>query len=218
MPKRVSNLEKVRRNGNTQVDAQRLNILDAAEKLFMEKGLENTNMSDIASEAGITRVSLYRYFSDRHPIAFEIAVRMLRKILESSDTGERPINFESLRSIAIRTIEQFYQLRGAYRYLGMFDHLYGDHYPDEKLAAWYKEQISALGWIGEIDQEASLLANLAPIVMINNCIMSFLQKLAVRGDLMADEQGVPLDAQLYFLKEMMHLYFDRLAKQLNASS
>jgi AcrR family transcriptional regulator len=216
MPKRISNLEKTRRNGSTQVDAQRASILEAAEKLFLEKGLENTNMSDIATEAGITRVSLYRYFPDRHPIAFEIAVRMLRKILESSDTGKRPVSFESLRDIAIRTIEQFYPLRGAYRYLGMFDHLYGDHYPNAKLAAWYKEQISSLGWIEDIDQEASLFANLAPIVMINNCIMSFLQKLAVRGDLMADEQGVPLDAQLNFFKEMIHLFFDRLATQLNA--
>jgi AcrR family transcriptional regulator len=218
MPKRVSNLEKVRRNGSTQVDAQRLNILDAAEKLFLEKGLESTNMSEIAAEAGITRVSLYRYFPDRHPIAFEIAVRMLRKILESSDNGERPITFKSLRDIATRTIEQFDQLRTAYRYLGMFDHLYGDHYPDEKLAAWYKEQISSLGWIEEIDQEGTLFAKLAPIVMINNCIMSFLQKLAVRGDLIAAEQGVPLDAQLNFFKEMIHVYFDRLAEQMNASS
>ncbi len=210
MPKHISKLEKVRRNGSTQVEAQRANILEAAEKLFLENGLE-------AAEAGITRVSLYRYFADRHPIAFEIAVRMLRRILEASDTGERPITFESLRGIEIRTIEQFYQLRSAYRYLGMFDHLYGDAYPNDKLAAWYKEAILSLGWIRELDPQDALFANLAPIVMLNNCMMSFLQKLAVRGDLMANEQGVPLDAQLNFFKEMIDLYFDRLAEHLNAS-
>jgi len=41
--------------------------------------------------------------------------------------------------------------------------------------------------------------------------MSFLQKIAVRGDLMAEEQGVPLEAQLEHVKEMVNVYFDHLA-------
>ena len=48
--------------------------------------------------------------------------------------------------------------------------------------------------------------------MIGNCVMSFLQKMAVRGDLMAEEQGISLDRQLDLLREMVNVYFDRLAQ------
>ena len=50
------------------------------------------------------------------------------------------------------------------------------------------------------------------VAMIGNCVMSFLQKMAVRGDLMAEEQGISLDRQLDLLREMVNVYFDRLAQ------
>jgi AcrR family transcriptional regulator len=213
MRRKISKLEASRRKGENQTDDQRANILDAAEKLFLEKGLENTNMTDIAAEAGINRVSLYRYFPDRHPIAFEIAVRMMKQIAESVNPGIGNSNLELYRKSMITAINQFYQLRDAYRFLGMFDHLYGASYPNEQLAVWYREQLLALApglGIVDIQDETSDIAA-EQMAMIGNCVMSSLQKTAVRGDLMAEEQGVSLDAQLGLFREMINVYFDHLA-------
>jgi AcrR family transcriptional regulator len=207
MSRKISKLEASRRKGENQTDDQRANILDAAEKLFLEKGLQNTNMKEIAAEAGINRVSLYRYFPDLHPIAFETAVRMLQRIFESINVEEEGSDLELFRKAMITSIEQFYELRDAHRFLGMFDHLYGAGYPTEELAAWYKEQLG-LSML-EVQYGTS---DIAPeqIVMIGNCVLSFLQKLAARGDLMAEEQGVSLDTQLDLFKEMVNVYFDHL--------
>ncbi len=211
MPARISKLETNRQTGKTQVEAQRVSILDAAETLFLEKGLENTNMKDIAARTGITRVSLYRYFSDRDPIAFEIAVRMLKRIAAAAAGGEPITGLESFRDYVIRMIDQFYVLRPAYRYISMFDNLYDNHYPNTELADWYKAQIFALGWREWAAPDNRLGIDPSLSAMLLNSTMSFLEKMAARGELMSDEQEVSMDDELAFYKEMIQVYFNRLA-------
>ena len=158
-------------------------------------------------------MSLYRYFPDRDPIAFEIAVRMLRRICYATEIGEQPINLEFFRNAILRMIDQFFPLRDAFRYISMFDHLYGTHYPNEQLASWFKEQIFELGW-GAIIAEAGRNDVIpAQAAMIGNSTMSFLEKMAVRGDLMAGEQDVPLADQMTFYKDMVNDYFDKMERE-----
>lgn len=206
----TSNYEKNRINGLFQVDEQRNAILDAAETLFLQKGLENTTMGDIAEETGIHRATLYRYFADRDPIAFEIAVRMLKKIsltagyMESSDQGITE------REFMLAMIDHFEYLREAFRYLGMFNHLYGDRYPNETLANWFKDQVfSVIPSRGELQRE-ELKRERSQIVVILNSIMSFMQLMAGRGELMASEQGVPINEQIKLFREIIQVYLDHI--------
>ena len=206
-----SNLEKNRQGGKHQIAGRRDSILEAAESLFLQKGLENTSMVDIASQAGITKVTLYRYFPDRNPIAFEIAVRMLRKIAASAEIEGRDPSLENLRGFALAMIENFHRLRDAYRYIGMFDHLYGDRYPSERLAGWYKNQMIASAWGRPFFQgSGQAFPQRKPMVMIFNTVMSYLEKMAARGELTSADGEVPLDEQLSLFKTMVAGYFDRL--------
>lgn len=210
MAKRLSKLERTRRNGDTQVEYQRANILAAAERIFLAKGVEHTSMSDIAAEAGITRASLYRYFSDRDPIAFEIASRMLRRITESAALGQSQTSLEQGREGLIRMIQQFPLQIEAHRYLGMFDHLYSERYPSVGLADWYKERIAALGGNWAMPKTDSNALTVEHMVMLGNCVLSFLQKMAARGQLLAEEQGVPVERQLALFQAMVDGYFENL--------
>lgn len=214
MTKTISKLEAGRRKGENQVDDQRTNILDAAEKLFLEKGLENTNMKDIAEAAGISRVSVYRYFPDLHPIAFEIAVRMMKEISLSVNPGKGNSILDLYRKSMLTAIDKFYELQDAFRFVGMFDHLYSASYPNEELATWYKEQLNELplGLSMEAVQSGMSDITLEQIVMIGNSVMSFLQKMAVRGELMTEEQEVNVDIQLGHFKAMINIYFDHLTE------
>lgn len=205
----ISKLEAGRQEGKNQVEPQRVHILDAAEALFLSNGIEKTNMSEIATAAGINRVSLYRYFPDRDHIAFELAVRMMQRIsadfhLAEGFSGE----LKMLKAGLAKFVDSFYAQRAAYRYLGMFDHLYGDHYPNKELADWYKQEIFRLGWGTVLAHGSADPVGAARIAMVIDCTMSFLQKLAVRGDLLADEQEVSVDAQLKSYKEMVEFYLD----------
>lgn len=74
-------------------------LLDAAQKLFLERGIENVTIDEITREAGVAKGSFYRYFSDKEKLvralvepgkervigAFERAERRLRKASEPAD-------------------------------------------------------------------------------------------------------------------------------------
>lgn len=52
-------------------------IIDAAEKLFLDKGYDNVPMSDIADEIGVNRATLYLYFKNKNSLYFSVLLRGL---------------------------------------------------------------------------------------------------------------------------------------------
>jgi AcrR family transcriptional regulator len=53
-------------------DANRRSILEAAEKVFGEKGYASATMDDIAAEAQFSKATLYRYFEGKSEVFTEI--------------------------------------------------------------------------------------------------------------------------------------------------
>jgi len=54
-------------------------IIEKAQKIFLEKGLLNIVMDDIAAAVGLTRRSLYRYFETKEDMAYETAILLLNE-------------------------------------------------------------------------------------------------------------------------------------------
>ena len=52
----------------TRKEIRRQQIVDTARRLYAEKGLEHTSVSDIAEEMGITRTLFYHYFSNKEEV------------------------------------------------------------------------------------------------------------------------------------------------------
>jgi len=52
----------------TRNDVQRKAVLDAASRLFIEKGFRGTSINDIADAVGVTRTALYYYFPSKESI------------------------------------------------------------------------------------------------------------------------------------------------------
>jgi AcrR family transcriptional regulator len=194
---------------------RRASILASAQKLFLQNGLEKTSMVEIARAAGITKVTLYRYFADREPIANEIAEQMLNKIAESADLqvegfSER-FSLENLKKLTHAMIINFRNLHDAYRFIGMFDLLYGGHYSNDSLAAWIEQKIFSRASKGTTSQEISgNFPNGKQFVMILSTVMSFLEKMSSREELLSMEQEVSVDDQLNLFSVMIDSFFDRL--------
>lgn len=60
----------------------RKNISEIAEKLFVEKGIENTSMNDIAKESGYSKASLYVYFKDKEELIAVLVLESMEKLYE----------------------------------------------------------------------------------------------------------------------------------------
>jgi AcrR family transcriptional regulator len=56
--------------------------LAAAERCIDRHGIRKTTMDDVASEVGLSRPSVYRYFADRDDLLIELITRHARALLE----------------------------------------------------------------------------------------------------------------------------------------
>lgn len=57
-------------------------ILDAALKLFSEKGFHDTRLEDIAKAAGFSKASLYTYYIDKEAIFLNLAIRVYNELID----------------------------------------------------------------------------------------------------------------------------------------
>jgi len=66
---------------------KRSQIIDAAEKLFFEKGYANTSMDEVAEEAEFSKGALYLYFKDKEDLYLAINYRgllILKELFEKA--------------------------------------------------------------------------------------------------------------------------------------
>ena len=210
MPLSPSKLATSRQNGLHQVEAQRIAILDAAEQLFLRDGIDRTTMSNIATQVGITRVSLYRYYPSRDVIAVEIHKRMLKRIAATVPLEAWEVSLEAAMKITRAMIHHFDTLRDAYRYMGMFDSLYLDYPSGTNLAEWTKDQLIALFWNGISLEDISGQPDQGNrFMMVLSTVIWFLEKLALRGELTWSDQSVPLQVHLDLFEDMIMGYIDQ---------
>lgn len=76
-------------NDVAEVAAER--ILDAAEQLYAEHGLDGITMDAVARAAGCSRATLYRYFDNRRALQFAFAHREALRIVEVVGNLIQPI-------------------------------------------------------------------------------------------------------------------------------
>ena len=65
-------------------------ILDAAARLFAERGVNAVGMGEVAAAAGCSRATLYRYFADRHELHRAFVHREARRIGRLLPTDSLP--------------------------------------------------------------------------------------------------------------------------------
>lgn len=66
----------------TAAEPVRRRLLDAATRLFAERGFEGTSVQEIVAAAGVTKGAMYHYFDSKDDLLKEIYARVLRLQLE----------------------------------------------------------------------------------------------------------------------------------------
>jgi len=96
-------------------------IVQAAIRLFQERGYEKTTSNDIASEAGVSVGSFYVYFTDKRQLFFTIFDRRADELYKNIFDGLKPEHlFDSdlrrrIRSAVANTIADKQKLSGLHR-------------------------------------------------------------------------------------------------------
>ncbi|WP_410638602.1 TetR/AcrR family transcriptional regulator [Amycolatopsis sp. lyj-346] len=69
----------------------RVRVLEAAEKLFAERGVDAVTMDDVAGAAGVGKGTLYRRFGDKGGLAMALLDQRERELQERILTGPPPL-------------------------------------------------------------------------------------------------------------------------------
>ena len=67
----------------TKQQVKRQQIIEAAARLMVQKGIEKTSLSDIANEACISKGSLYYYYASKDDLIFDITDTHINQISEN---------------------------------------------------------------------------------------------------------------------------------------
>jgi AcrR family transcriptional regulator len=62
--------------------ATRESLIDAAQRLFTERGVDATTMDDVAAAANTSRTSVFNYFGYKEALLVELGARYVRQIAE----------------------------------------------------------------------------------------------------------------------------------------
>ena len=116
-------------------ERQRNRILDAAEKLFVEHGIDRVNMAELTSASGVQPSTMYQYFSNKDDIVWAIVGNIMTKVTaRSSET-------DAIAKTALDKITAFFEYmaeelcdqRAQVRFMAQFDAMYSHDWPVERL-------------------------------------------------------------------------------------
>ena len=77
------------------------NILDAATRLFVDRGVSAVGMADVAKAAGCSRQTLYRYFESRQALHLAFGHREAVRLVTWVSDEVKPIDDPAHRVVAI---------------------------------------------------------------------------------------------------------------------
>lgn len=88
----------------------KLKILEAAEKLFAEKGFDGARVDDIAENAGVNKALIYYYFKSKREILEELFNTLIEELLEMTVdlVGNESLDFGSMENMQ-EQMQRFYR-------------------------------------------------------------------------------------------------------------
>jgi AcrR family transcriptional regulator len=96
----------------TRADLRRDEILDAAERVFAEKGYHEAGIADIAAELGIGHGTFYRYFRNKHDIAATVLERVVAQVAAAGliEDPESSTTLAEYREQTVRVLRRMFDL------------------------------------------------------------------------------------------------------------
>ncbi len=184
-------------------ERQRRRILDAASRLFDERGIDTTTLAEIISASGVRASTLYEYFSNKEDLVWAIFSQLIEHdksvvipALERQSTGLAKI-ITMLEYMASELANN----RPRIRFMAQFDAMYARNWPVESLLTLLGqspegglESFKAI--IREGIADRSLRPDLDPDVTLHavmNAVIGAQRRLASLGPKVEIEFGQPID-------------------------
>lgn len=184
-------------------ERQRHRILDAAWRLFDERGIDRVTMAEITSASGIQPSTMYQYFSNKDDIVWAILGEWMQE--ESGRTkkalGDPPSALARITELLEFMADELSNNPVKVRFMAQFDAMYARNWPVERLLT-LESQIhpQPFQWFTELIREGiadgSLRSDLDPDLTMHaviNAVIGAQRRLASLGSKVELEYGQPID-------------------------
>ena len=135
--------------------SNREKIIQAAAKLIIEKGVANTSLADISREVGISKGTLYYYYTTKGDLIFDLSIRHMehitRTIVNWIEGHGRDQGADAVLQMVVETILKS-ETRGYIHFYLIQEALSGNH---ESLRVRFTEEYDR--WLGLIEQGLRLI-------------------------------------------------------------
>ncbi len=184
-------------------ERQQQRILDAAETLFDEHGIDRVTMADITSASGVRASTVYQYFSNKDEIVWAILSALFtenteraKQRLEGATTG-----LGRVTALLEFMADELSLHPAKARFMAQFDALYARDWPAERLLT-LEAQINPQGFryfselIREGIADGSLRPDLDPDLTMHaviNAVIGAQRRLASLGNKVEIEYGQSID-------------------------
>jgi AcrR family transcriptional regulator len=121
-------------------------IVDAAERLFAERGFEATTIEDVAAVAQVTKKTVFNHFSTKEDLALDRAGGYRRALLSAiHDRPAAATVLDAFRSLSHRQVRQLGVLRQHLRASGdVFSLIDSSPALQQRMATYQQELVSAV--------------------------------------------------------------------------
>ncbi|GAB4129803.1 MAG: hypothetical protein OHK0050_43880 [Roseiflexaceae bacterium] len=196
---------RARRVYTAHREKQRRHILQVAQGLFDQHGIDRVAMADIIAGSGLMRSTIYQYFPNKEEIVWAIVAEELTDSAQSIHAVEQMAHrsaYEHIQHILEHFASELTTNPQRVRFMAQFDALYARDWSPERLLA-LEEQIfsAALGpsLVAIIQRgiaDRSLRPDLDPELTMHsllNTIIATQRRLAALGSRVEQEYGQPIE-------------------------
>ncbi len=184
-------------------ERQRRRILDAAETLFDQRGIDRVSMADITSASGIRASTLYEYFSNKDGIVWAIVSELFAVASENAKKRMDGVSSGLAKITALLEFmaDELERSPAKVRFMAQFDAMYARDWPAERLLT-LESQINPQGFrffsklIRAGMADGSLRPDLDPDLTLHaviNGVIGAQRRLASLGSKVEIEYGQPID-------------------------
>lgn len=187
-------------------ERQRRRILDAASKLFDQRGIDRVTMAEITGASGIQPSTMYQYFSSKDDVVWAILEDYLRERSEPAAAAmkDAPNGLARITALLDLMADDLTKDPEKVRFMAQFDAMYARDWPVERLLS-LESQIhpESFHFFSELIREGiadgSLRADLDPDLTMHavvNAVIGAQRRLAALGSKVETEYGKPIDQLL----------------------
>lgn len=166
-------------------------VYQETKKQFLLRGINNTELKQIAKTVGIGRTTLYRYFPSRDQLAFMVTCDLVEIFLNSSIAPliDPKLNgFDKLKKHVDIVIDRIMEHPEVLSYFSEFDQIFAKDYPDFPEAREYDQRmirsIEAIAEYMVLGQNDGSIKQEDPVqftAMVLNTVMGLGQRVIIRG-------------------------------------